>query len=244
MSQQTFASAALPDWLTPALRRGVLSRLPRPLVAAMLPGSQRAVYTAGTIVPGWEERPWAAILLEGTLRVFLPSRDGEQITLRYLRPGDVIGSIAGASPSLARGMEAVDRSELLHLDAARLEQLARAEAPLAFEMLRETTSALRLAHRAFSLRAFGTIRVRVANAILERAAARGPIRHGTVVQGTQQELAVAAGTVREVVASAVQALKREGALDVRRGALVIVDPARLAQEAQAEGGFWPPPDLT
>ena len=243
MSQQALRTAALPSWLGAARQRGVLSRLPEPVVAAMLEGSQRTAYPAGTVVPRWEDRPWGAIVLSGALRVFLPSRDGEQITLRYIRPGDIIGSFVATKPSLARSLEAIDRSELLHIDAGRLEQLVRTQAPLGFEMLTEMAKVLRLAHRAYGIRAFGSIRVRVANAILERAAARGEIGPGTVVHGTQHDLAVAAGTVREVVASAVQGLKRDGIVDVKRGGLVIVDPDRLAREAQAAGEFWPPPDL-
>ena len=63
---------------------------------------------------------------------------------------------------------------------------------------------------------------------------------GTVVSGTQHELANAAGTVREVVASTLQALKRDGIIDVRRGGIVILDPDRLAREADGGFGFGLP----
>jgi CRP/FNR family transcriptional regulator len=161
------------------------------------------------------------------------------VTIRYLRPGDTVGSFVAVTSSYARSLEAIDPSELLHLDVARLDAVVRTEPVVAYELLVETSRAMRLAHRAYSLRAFGSIRVRVANAILERATARGEIKPGTVVQGTQHELAVAAGTVREVVATAVQRLKQEGIVDVKRGGLVIVDPAGLAAEAEGGGGFWP-----
>ena len=51
-----------------------------------------------------------------------------------------------------------------------------------------------------------------------------------LVPGTQQELANAVGSVREVVANVLQALKREGLLETRRGAIVIVEPQRLLAE--------------
>ena len=241
MAEHAVSASSLPAWLVPALHRGILSRLPEPLVVAVVQGSHRASYSTGAHLPALEDGPWAMVVLSGALRVFLPSREGDQITLRYMRPGDIIGGFVGAPASLARNLNVLETSDLLHLDAVRLERLARTEAALAFEMLNEASRVLRLAHRAYSLRAFGSIRVRVANAILERAAARGEIAPNTVVPGTQHELAVAAGTVREVVASAIQGLKRDEIVDVKRGALVIIDPARLVHEADGGAGFWPPP---
>lgn len=126
-------------------------------------------------------------------------------------------------------------SEVLHIDAANLQALARTDAPLAYEMLVETTRMLRLAHRAYSIRAFGSVSLRVASAILDRARACGGAETGTVVSGTQHELAIAAGTVREVVATALHGLRQEGIVDVHRGRLVIRDYERLFREA--DGGL-------
>jgi len=244
MSLPISSAPTLPEWLAPARRRGLFSRLPDAVIASLIQGSQRVSYPSGAVIPGWEEGPWAAILLSGTARIYLPSPNGDQVTLRYLRPGETVGSFVAVTASYARSLEAVDDSEILHIDVGRLESIVRTEVVVAYELLVETSRAMRLAHRAYSLRAFGSIRVRVANAILERAAARGDIRAGTVVQGTQHELGVAAGTVREVVAAAVQRLKQDGIVDVKRGAVVIVDPVALAREAEGGGGFWPIAEAT
>src|SRR4029077_21018300 len=178
-------------------------------------------------------------VVRGCLRVFVGSNERGQITLRYMKPGDMIGSFADATPNLARSLHALEACELLHLDAPRLARLAKSEPRLAWEMLLEESRVLRLAHRSHSIRAFGTVRLRVANAILEIAGIRGDTRPGTVVSGTQHELANAAGTVREVVATALQALKREGIIKVRRGSVVILEPERLAQVADGGFGFGP-----
>jgi CRP-like cAMP-binding protein len=229
-----------PQWLREARQRGVLSRLSDQLVAALIQGGQRVAYPAGAVVPGREEAPWAAIVLRGCVRVFLPSPEGSQITLRYLRTGDIIGTFDGTEPVLARSMQATDPCELLHLDVSRLTILAQSEPQLAWVLLLETVQALRQAHRSYSIRTFGSIKLRVANALLERALACGGAVAGTVVLGTQHELATAAGTVREVIASALQALKREGVIEVRRGRVVILDPVRLAHEADGGLGVGPP----
>jgi CRP/FNR family cyclic AMP-dependent transcriptional regulator len=233
--------ADLPAWLGPARQNGVLSRLDDRLVAAVIQGSQRLAMPAGAVTPGAEDEPWVVTVLRGSLRVFVPSNAGGQITLRYLRPGDMIGSFAESGPGIARSLHALEASELLRLDAARLAGLAMSDPRLAWEMVLEASRALRLAHRFYSIRAFGSVRLRVANAILEIASTRSPggTRPGTIVTGTQHELANAAGTVREVVATALQALKREGIIRVSRGSVVILDPDRLAQVADGGFGFGP-----
>jgi len=58
----------------------------------------------------------------------------------------------------------------------------------------------------------------------------GGVSAGLHVPGTQQELANAVGSVREVVANVLQALKREGLVEIRRGGLVIVEPEKLMAE--------------
>jgi CRP/FNR family transcriptional regulator, cyclic AMP receptor protein len=239
MPDRVNAAAESPDWLADARRRGLLSRLPEGLVSSLIQGAQRVGCPAGAVIPGWEEVPWAVVVLHGCLRVFLPSPDGSQITIRYMRAGDTIGTFLGRGAGLARSLQAIEGSELLHLDISRLTSLAKSEPVLAWEMLLETTRALQLSHRAYSIRAFGSVRLRVANALVERATTCGGGLQGAVIAGTQHDLANAAGTVREVVASALHELKREGILEVRRGRIVILDPERLLREADGGLGIGP-----
>src|SRR5260370_41591830 len=92
-------------------------------------------------------------------------------------------------PSLARSMLALEPAELLHLDVARLMSLTQAEPHVAWEILMESEQVLRMTLRSYGIRTFGSIRLRVANAILDRALSSGPAGAGTVVIGTQHELA-------------------------------------------------------
>jgi CRP/FNR family cyclic AMP-dependent transcriptional regulator len=229
----------LPAWLSQARKNGVLSRLDDRLVAVAIGGGQRVALPSGAVTPLEENEPRAVIVLRGCLRVFVGSNEGGQVTLRYMKPGDMIGSFADGAPNLARNLHAMEACELLHLDALRLAGLAKSEPRFAWEMLLEASRVLRLAHRSYSIRAFGSVRLRVASAILDIAAVRGGARPGTVVIGTQHELANAAGTVREVVAMALQALKREGIVKVSRGSVTILDPEKLAQVADGGFGFGP-----
>ena len=54
-----------------------------------------------------------------------------------------------------------------------------------------------------------------------------------VVAIAQQDLADAAGTVREVVVRALRELREDGLLRTRRDGILLLDPERLAAEAYA-----------
>lgn len=221
----------LPDWLGSARSHGLLSRLPDTLVAEFVAGAQRVQYEAGGVGLRWDEEPKTAIVLRGTGRAFLSFPDGNQVTTRYLRPGDMSGVFAPRVPRIARGMQALEPSEVLIVDAARMKLLSNAHPAFAWALIEEMTTILNLTQRALYVRAFGSVRQRVALTIIDRARLSGGPRAGQRIPGTQSEMAIAAGTVREVVASVLHALKREGIVEVRRGAVVILEPAKLEAEA-------------
>ena len=223
-------------WLGETRRLGFLGRLPDRLVSLLLRGAQRIEYPVGTIGLRWDQAPRAAIVLSGTLRAYISYADGSQVTTRYLRAGDMTGAYAPRSPSLARGVQALERSELLFIDHARMKDVALAEPQVAWALVEEMTTVLVQNQRALCIRAFGSVRQRVVTAIVDRATAAGQLKAGSKVPGTQQELATAVGSVREVVAATLGAMKQEGLVDVRRGAVVILDPGRLAREAESVVG--------
>jgi CRP/FNR family transcriptional regulator, cyclic AMP receptor protein len=220
-------------WLGEARRQGFFGRLPDDLVRAAVQGAQREEFAPGSIGLRWGDGPRSAIVLRGTLRTYLAFPDGGQATVRYLRPGDMTGIFAPRQPALARGLLAIEQSELLFIGGARMKELSLADPRFGWELVEEMTSILNAAHRALYIRAFGSMRQRVVSTIVERATAAGQLASGRQVTGTQHELAIAVGSVREVVASILGTLKHEGLIDIRRGGVVIVDPERLVAEAQA-----------
>jgi hypothetical protein len=74
-----------------ALARSFLAELPAEVISELRAGGERADYPAGATVyqPGSEPR--AALVVRGLLRVFLASLEGRQVTVRYARPGGVLG---------------------------------------------------------------------------------------------------------------------------------------------------------
>jgi CRP/FNR family transcriptional regulator, cyclic AMP receptor protein len=225
-----------PDWLTAARTYGLLSRLPDAVVRELTNGSHRVEYPTGTVAVGWDEGSVAWILLRGSLRGFLSSPQGNQVTTRYLRPGDTIGMLADRRLVLARGVQVLEPSEVLVISQDRVRELAMSEPLFAWAVIEELATMVGAMQRALHIRGFRSVRQRVISAILDRAQVSGGVAAGKSVTGTQHELAIAIGSVREVVASVLQELKREGLIDIHRGRVVILQPDKLAVEANGTLG--------
>jgi CRP/FNR family transcriptional regulator len=71
----------------------------------------------------------------------------------------------------------------------------------------------------------------VARDIVERASLLQPLRPGIHVIVTQQSLADATGSVREVVSRALHNLEHEGLVATSRGGVTVLDPDALMQLA-------------
>src|SRR4051794_38984026 len=77
--------------VTDALARSFLAQLPAELVGGLRADGERADYPAGTTVYRSGDDPQAALVVRGLIRVYLSSAEGRQVTVRYARPGDVLG---------------------------------------------------------------------------------------------------------------------------------------------------------
>jgi biotin operon repressor len=93
------------------------------------------------------------------------------------------------------------------------------------------------------------VRQRVARHLLDLASARVREQPASdhlggrelTVQVSQQELADAVGTVREVVVRVLRELRRDGVVRTERDRIVLLEPARLIQEQGVEPRFLTSP---
>lgn len=228
-------SESLPEWLEAARTRGLLGRLPDSTVAELVENAHRVEYPKGAVILRWVDSATTLIVLRGALRSYLADEEGRQVTIRYLRPGDVVGLVPEREIPATRGLHVLEACEILILSQRRIREFAESDPGFAVAALEELSAIMSTALCAVYMRSFGSVRQRVANAILDRAVLSGGVIKGRAVLGTQHELAMSVGTVREVVASTLQDLKRERLIEIRRGEVVIVDPAGLMREARAIG---------
>jgi CRP/FNR family transcriptional regulator len=126
--------------------------------------------------------------------------------------------------------QALMDTDLLALDPATVRRMADHDLAVAKALLSELSERASAFAAEIGGAAFGNVRQRVARHLLDLAAERQ--RGARLVAAiTQQELADAVGTVREVIVRTLRDLRRESLLQTSRSGIVIADPERLLAEA-------------
>jgi CRP/FNR family cyclic AMP-dependent transcriptional regulator len=212
-------------------RRGFLARLDPDLAKHLVRGSHSARYPAGTILSSPPDGIGPALVLAGRLRFFLLAPEGRQLTVHYALPGDIIGTVLRDESEVAGRLEVLQPATLLHLDEARVRCLAQQDAALGWALMGEAMDRLRAAYRMLAMRAFSTVRVRVARDLVELGEMSGGLERGMNLAVTHQSLADAAGSVREVVARTVRDLRHERVIATNAEGITVIDPAALKRAA-------------
>jgi CRP/FNR family transcriptional regulator len=181
---------------------------------------------AGSVVYREGESARLGLVVEGLVRVYLTSPDGRQITVRYARPGGVLGIATTVIGPVDVGVQVLTPTSLLVLNVDRVRRLGQSDAAFAWALADELGQRLTGVLAAFAGSAFGSVRQRIARHLLDLAAEQqlGPT---LVARVTHQELADAVGTVREVVARTLRDLRDLGLIETRRDGIVVLDPAQL-----------------
>jgi CRP/FNR family transcriptional regulator len=168
------------------------------------------------------------ILLSGRIGVYLTGRNGRELLLYAVTPGETcvqttLGVLGGAPYT----GEAIAETDLVAVMVP----------PLVFERLMAGSPSFRqFVFRAFAARlsdlmfvleqvAFVKVEQRLAHVLLDRADASGE------VSATHQDLAVAIGTAREVVSRRLEAIASKGWIANERGSIRILDRAALTKMA-------------
>jgi CRP-like cAMP-binding protein len=162
----------------------------------------------------------------GLVKVYKTSPAGKDQVLRLIAAGNTFNDVpaldGGPNPASAAALEpstiyVISRSELRKLILTRPEAAEAVVKTLA-NALRHLVSLV----EDLSLR---HVTARVAKILLDQEASA---REGQYVYRlTQQEMAALAGTAREVVGRALKELEAAGAIEMRQGRAVVVNPERL-----------------
>lgn len=221
--------------LAAAVEQSLLARLPSDLAAQVLDGGYRIDLPAGAQPSTGGDETRVSLVLDGLIRVFLVSEAGRQVTVRYARSGETLGLVHLFGRRTAVRGQAITPASLWAIAPDRLRALAGGHAELATAIAKECAARASDAIEELALLTFGSVRQRIARHLLDLAAEQQ--RGGELVAAvTQQQLADAAGTVREVVARVLKQLHQDGVTAGSDGGIVILDAARLDGEATARAG--------
>jgi CRP/FNR family cyclic AMP-dependent transcriptional regulator len=216
------------DWdVDDALARSFLAELPAGLIGRLRAEGDRADYPAGTTVYRAGDDPRAALVVRGLIRVFLSSPEGRQVTVRYARPGDVLGIAVLVGGPADTSVQTVEPSSVFRISARTLTAAARRDPRVSWAIAEELNRRLYDVLQQTAVNAFGSVRQRIAVHLLDLASDGQRVRGRLEAHVSQQELADAAGSVREVVARALRDLRMAGIVATTAESVVILDPARL-----------------
>ena len=230
VGQATAGAAA--DRLASARRRGLLSRLPPDLADEVVERGRLVHFASGGMSLPDRDGGRVYVVASGLLRFYLSTDEGRQLTVNYVGPGDAVGALLMIGSGLSTGIQAIEPSLLLQLDMPHLLALADRQPEVSAALRDESIECLRTAYRSLATSAFGSVKLRVARDLVERARASGRLEPGARIRVTQQALADAAGSVREVVARALRELRQDGVIETNHTQVVILDADRLLAHAR------------
>jgi CRP/FNR family transcriptional regulator len=232
----------LPFVVSPDLRDAVRAShfrdLPSEVLDELLDGALRLKVSAGDVAHrALDEDPYLELVITGVIRVFVTAPDGRTMTIRYCRSGELLGAMSLFSEGFTEPAtkQALVDAELLTMSPLKARALARRDVRVATALLIELSERARNFVNEIPGSAFATVRQRVARQLLDLASTNdedGEVDRELAVRITQQDLAEAAGTVREVVVRTLRQLRDSGVVRTERDRIVVVDPARLTDEVK------------
>jgi CRP/FNR family transcriptional regulator, cyclic AMP receptor protein len=214
-----------------ALQGSFLGRLPRDVVDELVAGGQRTDYPAGSTIYREGSPPRAALVVRGLLRVYMTSPEGRQVTVRYAREADVLGIAVIVGGPVNVAVQTLADSSLFSIDARRLTGAARRDGRIAWALAEELNRRLYATLQQTAINTFGSVKQRVAAHLLDLASAQQRPQDRLVARVSQQELADAVGSVREVVARALRDFCLAGLVATASDSVLIVDPRRLHDQS-------------
>ena len=209
-----------------------LGKLPHELTDQLLGGAELADYPAGAVLYRGEPLPRPRLVIRGLLRVYIESREGRQVTILYARRGEFLGTPVVPLRSINVSVQVLKTARVLGVDLSSLREVVRMDVRAAYATVEDLAWRLQEQLEQTRINAFGNVKQRIAWQLLDLC--REP-RDGAplTVHLSQQQLADAVGSVREVVARILGELRQAEIVSTGPGRITIIDPERLHRECWA-----------
>ncbi len=220
--------------VTDAIARSNLGSLAAERLASFSGGATLRIARPGeTLHDEGDARPHLELLVEGLVRVFVVGPDGRSLTVRYVRPGGLVGAVSLYAPSfeLPATIQAIVETRLIAFSPDAVRQAVDTDPAVARALLTELGERVQAFIAEIPWGAFATVRQRVARRLLDLGAEAVDGRQ-MVARISQQQLAAECGTVRGAVVRELRELRALGLVATRRDAITILDPAGLLVESE------------
>lgn len=215
------------------------------LFQGMSPESLRALgarlrplnYRQGTIVFGKDDPGQTCfIILDGLVKIYVTSEDGQEVVLSILKTGEVFGelSLLDGVPRSASAI-AMENSRVLALNRNDFLDFVRETPEAAMAVLSVLSGRLRQADATITDAAFLDLPTRVAKKLLELGEGFGR-KVGPVVEINiklrQQDFAAMVSATRESVNRSLSSLEEEGIIKVDRQKITLLKPHVLRERVE------------
>lgn len=166
------------------------------------------------------------LIVDGLARVFVRSTSGREMTVRYAARGELVGlpALAAGRSNPGVAVKVMIDTDCVSLPASSLSHLAATEVGVAWPIARYVGETLHRSEELWSDNVFQQMPPRVAYHLLELCAREDT---GLVVHATQDELARAVGSVREVVARTLKEFALDALIERGPRTIRLLDPAGL-----------------
>jgi CRP/FNR family transcriptional regulator, cyclic AMP receptor protein len=225
----------MPGWdvaIRDAISLSHLRSLPQDITDRLIRGATRLDAPAGKRFIHEGSASSMFLVVAGLVRGFLTSPSGRQSTIRYAKPGELIGTASLFISPHRAGAQALTNAVLLAFNVADMKHIAAKDPRVGMVLCSELAERLQNYFDQLYGTEFGTLRQRVIRHLLDLTAQtqQGP---ELVTAVSQQSLADAVGSVREVVARVLQTLRSEGLIATTPDGIALLHPLRLHAEAWA-----------
>ena len=205
------------------LQRGPLRGLTSPSIDRMVAAGVVQTLADGQTQMSWQTAP--TVVVDGLVRQWTRTPEGREWTVRYIEPGGTIRFAPIRAVDSGLHLQALIDSTLLVIDGEVLRRWMRADGEVASAVAAATAGELAGTVAEITQTALRPLRTRICNHLLFLAD-RWPDRNGRLLL-THQEVASAVGSVRDVVTRILDELQTAGAIELRRGVIVVRNLADL-----------------
>ena len=168
------------------------------------------------------------LILEGSVSILLEDKEGREIVLAYLGPGDFFGEMCLFPEQASRTAIVRTRTQptlVAECTFAAFRTFARDHHDIMFEIAGQLAARLRSTNARLSDLAFLDVAGRLAHILLELSKKNDALDHprGRVVRISRQELARNAGCSREMAGRVLKKLEEDGLVISQGRSIVVLD---------------------
>ena len=173
-----------------------------------------------------------SLICKGRVRYYNTTESGEEISLRILAPGDVIGLVALLSRPMSymANVDAISDVEILSWEHSEVRRFATAHPQISENALQMSLRYLKAYANRHSRLVSGTANGRLAATILDLANRTGTVGpQGIEIQATNEQLGSLSDISRFTTSRLLNCWQKRGALSKARGKVVIQAPEGLTR---------------